>query len=444
MNQERIHILRKGIKKTGPVVYWMCRDQRVNDNWALLFSQELALKHPLAVVFCLVPQFLGTTIRQYDFMFKGLQEVEKNLKEKNIPFYMLTGSPEEEIPNFVSEYEIGTLITDFSPLRIKKTWNRSVKGHIDIPFFEIDAHNIVPCWIASPKQEYAAYTFRPKIHRALTEWLEEMPKLQKHPISWKAEIVKNDWKEIFKIPKVDRTVSEIDWINPGEKSALKVLYDFLENKLAMYNQIRNDPTKNGQSNLSPYLHFGQISAQRIALEVQKSGTDKESKDSFLEELVVRRELSDNFCFYNINYDTFDGFPNWATKTLNEHRSDPRDYIYSLDEFENARTHDDAWNTAQIEMVQTGKMHGYMRMYWAKKILEWTESPEKALEIAIYLNDKYELDGRDPNGYVGIAWGIGGVHDRAWKSRKVFGKIRYMSYNGLKSKFNIKAYIETYP
>ncbi len=167
MNQERIHILRKGIKKTGPVVYWMCRDQRVNDNWALLFSQELALKHPLAVVFCLVPQFLGTTIRQDDFMLKGLQEVEKNLKEKNIPFYMLTGSPEEEIPNFVSEYEIGTLITDFSPLRIKKTWNRSVKGHIDIPFFEVYVHNIVPCWIASPKQEYAAYTFRPKIHRAL-------------------------------------------------------------------------------------------------------------------------------------------------------------------------------------------------------------------------------------------------------------------------------------
>ncbi|MFX1464962.1 MAG: deoxyribodipyrimidine photo-lyase [Promethearchaeota archaeon] len=441
MNQKRIRILKKSKKKTGPVVYWMCRDQRVNDNWALLFSQELALKRPLAVVFCLVPQFLEATIRQYDFMLKGLQEVEKNLTEKNIPYYLLTGSPEEEIPKFVSEYEIGSLITDFSPLHTKKMWNRTVKDQIDIPFYEVDAHNIVPCWIASPKQEYAAYTFRPKIHRALPEWLEEMPQLQEHPISWKAEIIKTDWKRILKTLKTDQTVLEIDWIKPGEKSAQKVLYDFLENKLSMYDQIRNDPTKNGQSHLSPYLHFGQISAQRVANEVRKSNINIQSKDAFLEELIVRRELADNFCFYNSDYNSFEGFPDWAKKTLNEHRCDPRDFSYSLNEFENAQTHDNVWNAAQMEMVQQGKMHGYMRMYWAKKILEWTESPENALEVAIYLNDKYELDGRDPNGYVGIVWSIGGVHDRAWKERKVFGKVRYMSSKGLKSKFNMKAYIE---
>ena len=193
--------------------------------------------------------------------------------------------------------------------------------------------------------------------------------------------------------------------------------------------------------ISPYLHFGQISPQRVALEAFKISADKKSRDAFLEELIVRRELSDNFCFYNANYDNFEGFPAWAKKTLNEHRNDRRKYLYTPEQFENALTHDELWNAAQMEMVKKGKMHGYMRMYWAKKILEWTESPEQAMKIAVYLNDRYELDGRDPNGYAGIAWSIGGVHDRAWNSRPVFGKIRYMSYNGCKSKFDINKYIE---
>jgi deoxyribodipyrimidine photo-lyase len=175
--------------------------------------------------------------------------------------------------------------------------------------------------------------------------------------------------------------------------------------------------------------------------VKKHQIKSEKKESFLEELIVRRELSDNYCFYNDKYDQFEGFHPWAQKTLNEHRGDKREYVYSLEEFEEAKTHDDLWNAAQMEMVRRGKMHGYMRMYWAKKILEWTESPESALEIAIYLNDKYELDGRDSNGYAGIAWSVGGVHDRAWNERPVFGKIRYMSYNGCKRKFDIKRYIQ---
>jgi deoxyribodipyrimidine photo-lyase len=205
--------------------------------------------------------------------------------------------------------------------------------------------------------------------------------------------------------------------------------------------MRNDPAKDGQSNLSPYMHFGHISAQRIALDVSMSDINKESREAFLEELIVRRELSDNFCFYNAHYDNFDGFPEWGKKTLNAHRKDKREYLYNIKQFENAETHDDLWNAAQIQMLKTGKMHGYMRMYWAKKILEWTESPEKAMEIAIYLNDRYELDGRDPNGYTGIAWSIGGLHDRAWNERPVFGKIRYMSYNGCKTKFDVIKYIE---
>jgi deoxyribodipyrimidine photo-lyase len=218
-----------------------------------------------------------------------------------------------------------------------------------------------------------------------------------------------------------------------------MLRRFIKNRLSRYPDERNDPTKEVVSDLSPYLHFGQLSAQQVALEVRKSGM--KGREDFLEELIIRRELSDNFCFYNPHYDRFDGFPDWAKKTLDEHRKDPRDYIYTLEQFESGQTHDELWNAAQMEMVKRGKMHGYMRMYWAKKILEWTKSPEEAQEIAIFLNDKYELDGREPNGYVGIAWSIGGVHDRAWGQRPVFGKIRYMSYNGCRSKFNVAKYIE---
>ena len=238
------------------------------------------------------------------------------------------------------------------------------------------------------------------------------------------------------------TVSEADWITPGEKASLRVLKGFIEKKLGSYETGRNDPSADGQSDLSPYLHFGQISAQRIAIEVSKTNAAKKSREAFLEELVVRRELSDNYCYYNRNYDNVEGFPEWAKKTLHAHRNDKREYLYVRAQFENGETHDDLWNAAQMEMVKRGKMHGYMRMYWAKKILEWTGSPEQAMEVAVYLNDKYELDGRDPNGYTGIAWSIGGVHDRAWNERPVFGKIRYMSYNGCKSKFDIKKYIHT--
>jgi len=222
---------------------------------------------------------------------------------------------------------------------------------------------------------------------------------------------------------------------------LKHMRNFIANKLKDYDLNRNDPILNGQSNLSPYLHFGQISAQRVALEIINQPIDETSKNSFLEELIVRRELSDNFCHYNLNYDTTEAFPAWAKKSLENHIYDKREYIYTLEQFANALTHDDLWNAAQLEMVKYGKINGYLRMYWAKKILEWTESPEKAIEIAISLNDKYQLDGRDPNGYTGIAWSIGGLHDRPWNERPVFGKIRYMNYNGCKRKFNVAKYIE---
>jgi deoxyribodipyrimidine photo-lyase len=188
------------------------------------------------------------------------------------------------------------------------------------------------------------------------------------------------------------------------------------------------------------LHFGQIGAQRIAAEVLRWDGDLESRETFLEQLIVRRELSDNFCFYNVRYDSLEGCPDWALRTLEDHLSDPREHLYDLDRFEAAATHDELWNAAQIELTFTGTMPGYLRMYWAKKILEWTEHPAEAHRIALLLNDRYQLDGRDPNGYVGVAWSIGGVHDRPWTERPVFGKIRYMNASGCRRKFDVTRYV----
>ncbi len=441
MDENRIRLKQKGTEGNGPVIYWMSRDQRAHDNWALLFAQKLALekKRNLVVAFCLVPEFLDATARQYDFMLKGLRDVEKELKKYSIPFFMLLGEPSVEIPKFIQKNNAGILVSDFDPLKIKRKWKNEVAKKINTPFYEVDAHNIVPCFYVSQKQEFGAYTIRPKIHKNLPEFLDEFPKLKKMKSSKSFSSNKIDWEKIYSSLKVDEKVKPVDWLKPGEKAAHKTLKDFIENKLDKYAELRNDPNEDVLSNLSPYLHFGQISAQRVALVVNGFG-DRPSAESFLEELVVRKELSDNFCFYNDNYDSFKGFPDWAKKTLNEHKKDEREFVYTVKKFEEAKTHEDLWNAAQQQLVSTGKLHGYMRMYWAKKILEWSKSPEDALKITIYLNDKYEIDGRDPNGYTGCAWAIGGVHDRAWTERPVYGKIRYMNRNGAKRKFDIEKYI----
>lgn len=420
----------------GPIIYWMSRDQRVNDNWSILYAQQIAeeKKQELIVIFCLVPHFHEATIRQYGFMLNGLEEVEKELDKLQIPFHLIFGDPENEIARFSNKVNAGLVVTDFDPLKIKRKWQDGVARSVNCAMHEVDSHNIVPCRMASNKQEFGAYTIRPKIKKVLSEYLNSFPTLKKQKIA-QYKKSKIDWQAARKSLKIDMSVPEVAWCISGEKAAKKVLKSFIESKIKKYDENRNDPNEDAQSNLSPYLHFGQISAQRVAIEAKN--------DAFLEELIIRRELSDNFCFYNQNYDSSDGFPAWAKKTLSEHAEDPREFIYTKKIFEEAKTHDTLWNAAQIQLTKTGKMHGYMRMYWAKKILEWTKSPSEAMEIAIYLNDKYELDGRDPNGYAGIAWSIGGVHDRAWFDRLIFGKIRYMSYNGCKSKFDVNAYCEKY-
>lgn len=445
VNSKRIRKLNQNSFSSGPVVYWMQREQRTIDNWALIYAQQLAISvnEPLIIIVCLPDSPSCVTLRQYSFKMKGLQSVEAKLKTKSIPFIIRRGNPVKEINKFLSEIKVGAIVSDFNPLNIVKQWKSEITANIKAPFYEVDAHNIVPCWHASPKLEYGAYTIRPKINKQLYNFLDAFPVLLSHEYNKNMSFEQIDWVSLFKSDHVNREVSEIEWLKPGEDEALKVLHLFLKTKLDKYNSERNDPNKDVLSNMSPYLHFGQISAQRIYFEIKNSAANYDSKDAYLEELIIRRELSDNLCFYNDNYESLSCLPNWAKTTLDEHKRDIRVYLYSFEQLELAQTHDDLWNAAQKQMVKTGKMHSYMRMYWAKKILEWTDTPEHALKYAINLNDKYQLDGCDPNGYVGILWSIGGLHDRAWKERPIFGKIRYMSYNGCKNKFKIKQYIDKY-
>jgi deoxyribodipyrimidine photo-lyase len=442
MDVSRTRLVKEGPQGDGPVVYWMSRDQRARDNPALAFAQERAveLDRPVVVIFSLVPRFRGATIRQYGFMLRSLAQVVGDLEEANIGFHLLTGGISEIAP-FLRSIDAAALVEDFDPLNTKQEWKEEVRSSVTCPIWETDAHNIVPCWLASKKQEYAARTFRPKIARALSQYMPHLPALIEQPRGWRGSSSQPDINDILRSMDADRSVTEVE-LAPGRSKAEEAARHFIRYRLEHYIEDRNDPSLNGQSGLSPYLHFGTISPHWLALEAQFSEAPEEAKEAFLEELIVRRELSDNFCYYQPRHDRYEALPDWSRATLEKHRKDVRDKIYSLDELEAGETYDDLWNASQRQMVRQGKMHGYLRMYWGKKVLEWSPSPQEAVDRLIYLNDRYELDGRDPNGYTGILWCFG-LHDRPWPERKIFGTVRFMARSGMDRKFDVDSYIRRY-
>jgi len=445
VNRQRIHDFTGVIPNPGPIVYWMDRDKRVSDNWALLHALDLGgrLRSPVIAATVIDPRAMLVTDRRLTFLAQGLEETAQQLSSLNVPLVVLGGNMVETIAGFMNDVSARTLILDFSPLHYKQKAVLELRENPDWAIIEIDAHNIVPCRVASPKQEYAAYTLRPKLHARLDEFLTDFPLAQPQSIAYSGNLPKTNWTKLRNQLSPDATVPEAPRFEGGESVAKKLVNDFIRYRLSDYDRFRNDPLKAIASNLSPYINFGFISAQRVALEIMHAPVAPESRDAFLEQLIIRRELSDNFCLYNAAYDTFDGFPEWAKTSHDNHRLDPRPYVYTTAQFDKAETHEPLWNAAQMEMVTTGKMHGYLRMYWAKKILEWSPSPEQAIDTANFLNDTYSLDGCDPNGYAGTAWSIGGVHDRPWPQRDVFGAVRYMNTAGCFRKFDAKAYIGKY-
>jgi len=428
------------------IIYWMSHSHRANFNHSLEFAIELSNQSgkPLLVYFPITDKYKHSNARYYKFMLDGILEAKKSVEERGIKFAIEKVNDIKQRIIELSENAYA-LITDKAYLKYYRKLNKYIADKLDVPVYEIESDVCVPVEIASDRQEPYAFTFRKKICSLLDKYIVELkprePKIKSVSFDFGIEeITFNNSLEILNILNIDKSVSLSPFVG-GYSQARKYLEEFIEKKLHRYKEFRSHPELDYQSNLSPYLHFGQISPIEVVLEVlSKYGRKDENVDSFFNELIVWRELARNFCYYNPNYNQYEGIPDWAKQTLEEHKSDKREYIYTIEELENAKTHDEYWNSAQLELLKTGKMHNYMRMYWCKKLIEWTDDPKKAFDIACYLNDKYELDGRDPNGYAGISWCFG-THDRPWKERKIFGKIRYMSASGLEAKFDIKKYVE---
>ncbi len=438
---ERIRQLNDAAVRSGAyVLYWMQASPRTRGNAALRYAVDSADRHNLPVLayFGLTEAFPGGNLRHYSFLLDGLLAVARELDRMGVGFALMHESPETGVLRLGRKAAL--TVADRGCLRVQRGWYRSVAEKIRCPFTQVEDNVVVPVAAASMKEEYAAATLRPKITKVLPGFLE--------PVSAKVpnrEFRGDTGETLAGEPKnrildslpIDRSVAPVDWITGGQDEAEKQLARFVAERLGSWGERRNDPGADILSDLSPYLHFGQIAPVDIACRVRETGSP--AAGAFLEQLIVRRELAVNFVTYNPSYDTFESLPSWAKSTLRAHASDPREYLYTGSELENAETHDPFWNAAQQEMVKYGKMHGYMRMYWGKKILEWSSTPEEAYRTALVLNNRYELDGRDANGYAGVAWCFG-KHDRPWKERPVFGTVRYMNANGLSRKFAMDRYL----
>ncbi len=443
--QERIRCLKDLPPQEGKyVLYWMQASQRAEWNHALEYALLCAneRRKPFLVFFGLTDRFPEANLRHYRFMLEGLQETQRTLKKRGIKMVVRHGSPEKGVLEVAQDAVL--CVTDRGYLRIQRQWRTYVAERIPCPFFEVESEVIVPVERASSHEEYGAYTLRPKIKRLLPLFLKSIEEKKVHRPSlflppFPGELDLSSLDELLTQLDLDRSVSPVN-LRGGTERAKEQLAEFVTEKLPLYHTKRNDPSENYLSGMSPYLHFGQISPLYIAFEIQRAECPDLAKESYLEELIVRRELAMNFVFYHPHYDSFLALPSWAQETLLTHAQDRRTYLYHLEELEKAKTHDSLWNAAQKEMVLTGKMHGYLRMYWGKKILEWSKDPEEAFRIALYLNNKYSLDGRDPNSFAGVAWCFG-KHDRAFPERPIFGKVRYMGKEGLQRKFPLSSYIE---
>ena len=439
---ERVRVLNDGTVRTGGyIIYWMQSSHRTTENPALLYAIGRAdhAQLPLIVYFGLWQSFPEANLRHFRFMLEGLAEVARSLESLGILFVLRIEPPDEGILSLAKNAAL--VVVDRGYLKLQQAWYRHVAEHCRCPLVQVEGNVIVPVEVASQKEEYSAATFRPKITRQLDRFLHPVGtgSPQKPSLSLDFPTLAGESTDnLLSRLALDRSVLASALFKGGSAEADRRFGQFLKNRLDGFFKNRNDPGGDGGSDMSPYLHFGQVSPVTLALRAREQGGS--GVPAFLEELVVRRELAVNFVRYNDRYDTFASLPAWAQKTLEQHRADPREYVYSLDELERAATHDPCWNAAQQEMVQTGKMQGYMRMYWGKKILEWSATPQEAFSTALFLNNKYEIDGRDPSGYAGVAWCFG-KHDRPWAERPIFGMVRYMNAAGLRRKFAMDRYIE---
>ena len=424
--------------------------KRTTHNHALIYAVERAneLELPLVVYEGLKYYYPWASDRLHTFILEGVEEKRRAFEKLGIRyvFYLQQNkqSPKQTIARLAKDAAL--IVTDDYPCFIIPEHNRRIAAKADVPVYAVDSNGIIPMSLFE-KEEYGAYTIRPKIKKLLPEYLrpfsEAKIKIRKPRLKVDCPETKVTEKTIAKLVSdcdIDRSVPPSRIYHGGTANGRKRLKKFVRDILPGYETTRNKPELDGSSRLSAYLHFGFLSPLEIALAVQKSDAPQAAKDAFLEELIVRRELSFNLTYHNPNYDSLQALPPWVQQTMRDHIDNEREVVYTLEELEQARTHDELWNAAQREMVATGEMHNYVRMLWGKNVLAWSRTYEEAFETLVHLNNKYCLDGRDPNSYAGILWCFG-KHDRPWMERPVFGKIRYMTSGSTGKKFDAKKYIE---
>jgi deoxyribodipyrimidine photo-lyase len=426
------------------VLYWMQQSQREHFNHALEYAVRLANDRalPLLAVFGLTTAYPGANRRHYRFMLEGLRDTSRSLAERGIRLAVRYGDPAEVALGLSSE--AAAVVCDRGYLRHQKEWRKKLAGGAGREVVEVESDVVVPVETASDKAEIGARTLRPRIHRHIDRYLVG---LRRNPLAKESTGLRVDGLDL------DDTERILDGIAPlpldrasemftgGTRAALAVFDGFIGSGLPGYSENRNRPGTDNVSHMGMYLHFGQVSPVYLALRALASGGGtEEDLGAFLEELIVRRELACNFVNFTPDYDRYSCLPRWASASLEEHGGDRRRHVYSRRQLERAQTHDPYWNAAMLEMSATGYMHNYMRMYWGKKILEWSPDPRTAFRRALFLNNKYFIDGRDCNSYAGVSW-VFGSHDRAWPAREIFGKVRYMSSGGLERKADPGAYVE---
>jgi len=429
------------------VVYWLQRAQRALDNPALEVAIACgnALGLPVVAAFFVIPNYPNANYRHYYFLQQGLPDIAEGMAERGVGFVVRRPSDDDTLENFLEEVGAAMLVGDENVCREPERWRAALAKKLRIPFLTVDADVVVPSAIFG-RSFVLLHHFRPKLQAQFEEWLKPLKKVDVLH-EWRKRIRSYDLdKDITEgFTKLDRSVGAVDTLTGGTKAGLRRLKEFTGTQLKDYDEKRNHPETSGTSQMSPYLHYGHLSPLTIALAVQDAAEQgkatKPVAEKYLDELIGWRELAVLFCKYNPNYDSWECAEPWARKTLLAHAGDKRPWLYSLKQLERAETHDALWNASQMQMVRDGWMHNYMRMYWAKKILEWSPDVATGFAWAVELNDRYELDGRDPNGYAGIAWAMVGKHDRPWFDRPVFGLVRYMSGESTGKKFDSRRYID---
>lgn len=431
------------------VLYWAQMNRRAESNHALAFAAELANQQGLPLLFyegvtCTYP---FASDRFHTFLLEGVPETARRLERLGIGYVFhlrkRRSDPNDALYRLAAD--AAAVVTDDYPAFLAVAHNASAPLKLEIPYYAVDSSCIVPV-SHFEKQEYAAYTIRPKINKVLTRYLAPAPAIRMKK-KWigrvsplHCQVTDANIGALVADCEIDHSVAPSLEFRGGRREAERRLTRFLENNLRRYAKTSNQPSEKSTSELSPYLHFGHISSLVVALAVKEYAAEHRLiANEFLEQLIVRRELAFNFARFGREPDTLAALPDWAQATLRKHAKDRRDPIYTRDQFERAETYDALWNATQRELLRDGKIHGYYRMYWGKKIIEWSATHQDALDTMIYLHDKYALDGRDPNTYTNILWCFG-LHDRPWAERPIFGMVRYMSLEGMKRKTDVERYI----